>query len=399
MKFKNKIVTYLYILCTILSEQKLHGVLTISQYKPDSTFQTASIPQDYYSNFSTIFSAGFASQSFNETGEKVPFFQQFGTEDLLARFVDASLPNDSTESYGQGLISGDFRAQELVLNFYKSIKNGFFIEAGTAIQDLTIHSISINYIESDLPLSPEQITYLEELKIKLPKILNRSGMFTTAVFAGYNKTFSDFNHLDFIDLTFKAGFLSPQAMLEKNTKFLQFPFDNNINFGYPITAVISVGVFDWITVGINSSMVPWQPAQANMHINNTTSANKVLLPEMTPALLHKGTLFTNSIYFEADHVYQGFSSLIAYCYTASLNSSITPINETNFQYDQANASSKLDAWNLGSFYIQFDLDFAREVNPSAPIIRVFFDIPITGKLCPKTNLIGTSCNLQVSYAF
>ena len=46
-----------------------------------------------------------------------------------------------------------------------------------------------------------------------------------------------------------------------------------------------------------------------------------------------------------------------------------------------------------------DVDFAYETKASAPIITVFCNIPISGQLCPKTNIFGGSCSLQLSYIF
>lgn len=399
MKYKKNLAIAFIFLCSAMIHQKLPAVLTVSQYKPDSFLQKPSFSQDYFTNISCIFSGGSATQAYNNNGEKVPCLQQFGTENLLKKFTDSSISTTSVESFGQGELTGEFHVQELIVSCYKNMTHGLFIEGATTVQNLLLNSISIDFISTPIKLTDEQIDYLQSLQGKIPLSMSKSGMFTTACYAGYNKTFSNFTHLDFIDFIIKAGFTSPQVMSNNNTSLLQFPFVGNMNFGYPIVVAASLGVLDWLTIGCNGSITPWQSTTKTISMNNSRSRNNLLIPQSGIANIQRGPLITTGVYLEADHLYQGLSSTIAYCYTKNYAQKITPIDQLQFPINITNESNLLDTWSLGSFYIQFDVDFACETRASAPILTIFCNIPVAGHLCPKTNIFGGSCSLQLSYIF
>ena len=398
MKYKKNIIAFIF-LCSITNLHELSAVLTVSQYKPESFFQKPYFDQNYFTKISCIFSGGFAEQAYTNDGTKVPYLQQFGSENLLKKFIDVSLPTNNLESFGQGKLTGQFHVREIIISAYKNMTHGFFIEAATAIQDLMVNKISIDYVEKQDNLNQEQIDYLHILQQKIPVSINRSGMFTSAFYAGYTKTYSEFNHLDFIDFTIKAGFTSPQAMSDNNNSIVQLPFNENMNFGYPMIAVASFGFLDWLTVGSNCSITPWQNATKIVPLNNNVSGNNLLVSQSGLATIGRYPLLTASVYVEFDHIYQGFSGTLAYCYTKNFAYTITPIDQTQFSKNIVNQSPLFNAWSLGSLYIQFDIDWACQSKPSAPVITIFCNIPVAGQLCPKTNIFAGSCSVQLSYIF
>ena len=396
MKLKN-IITFF--LCLSITTHQTFCTLSVSQYAPDSFFQKPYFSQDHFANISTIFSGGYAVQAYNKNSEQVPFLQQFGTEDFLQRFIDPTLDRNNITSLGKGELSGNFQYRQIIISAYKNMFHDLFIEAATVIQDLTVNSIHAKFVETDTPLTDNQIAYLADLQAILPSTINRSGMFTTAIYLGYSTTFTNFKHLDFVDVFIKGGFASPESMLENNNSIVQFPFQGNLNFGYPIIGAVSLGLLDWMTLGCSGTIEPFQPAMTIIPINNSTSENQLLLPESSMAIINRGPLFAAAAYLEADHIVSGISGTVGYTYTKNLETHIIPINLTNFPRAQANQSALLDAWSLGSFYFQFDVDFSNQTHPSAPVLVLFCAIPVAGELCPETNIFGGSCNLQISYAF
>ncbi len=399
MKYEKKLIATLILLCTTAIHHDLPAVLTVSQYKPDSFFQKPYFSQNDFTNISAIFSGGFASQAYNKNGQKVPYLQQFGPENLLKKFTDPSLAKDNSDSFGQGQLTGEFHIRELILSCYKNMDHGFFIEGTAVIQDLLVDNISVQFIPTSITLTNEQEVYLQNLQQKLPTSINNSGMFTTAYYAGYSKTFLDFTDIDFVDVTIKIGFMSPQAMTDSNISILQLPFNQNFNFGYPLIAAASLGVLDWLTIGCNGSIIPWQSATKNIPMNNTLSGNNLLVTQSGIAKIERGPLLASSIYLEADHFHQRLSTTFGYAYTKNYAYTITPIDQSNFPKNLVNQSSLLNSWSFGSIYMQFDVDFACESNPSAPIVTALCNMPIAGELSSKTTIFGGSYSLQLSYTF
>ena len=238
MKFKINSLISCILIITTLFDNTIMAILTVSQYKPDSFFQTPYFAQDNFTNIAVNISGGFASQGYNQQGQKIPYLQQFGQETLLRQFTDQSLSHDNTESVGQGFLDGQFHVREIILSCYKNMNKGYFVESAVVIQDLLINHIDIAYAPHTT-LTDNRIQYLEQLQQKLPENLNQSGMFTTAVYGGYTKSFVNFTHLDFIDLTIKTGFMSPQAMTKNYDSFLQMPYYGNLNFNFIFTTCIT----------------------------------------------------------------------------------------------------------------------------------------------------------------
>lgn len=396
MNYKNYLI--FFILCTPFY---LKSYLTVSQYKPESFIQKSNFEQDYFLKFSTISSGGFAHQAYNSNKQKVSFLEQYGQENLLKQFTDQSLPQNNIESMGYGQLQGQLKVRELILNLYKNMHYGFFLEGSSVIQDLMINDIAIDFIPMPTNVTNEQLNYLALLQQKIPKSLNRSGMFCTALYTGWNKTFTHLTHLDFVDLSIKAGIMSPQKMKESNSTLLQFPALGNLNFGYPITITTAVGLLDWMTLGYSGSVTPWQKNTCQIAMNNNLSGNILLLSSIDQANIQRGPLFNTTLYFEADHVYQGFSGTFAYNYTYSYAYEISPINEQRFQKALINQSPRLQNWSLGSIYLEMNIDLACEAEPNAPSIIMFCNIPIkrASHLSAATNIFGASCSLQMSYAF
>lgn len=399
MKYKTKRILAFICIGSFLLQENLTAILTVSQYKPDSFFQTPYFVQDDFTNISTIFSGGFASQAYNQNGQKVPYLQQFGQETFLKQFTDQSLPYTNLENFGQGLLEGKFHVRELILSCYKNMNHGFFIEGAIVLQDLFVNEITAQYVPTATALTTDQIEYLHDLQQKLPTALGLSGMFTAAVYSGYSHTFSDFVNIDFIDVTVKTGFMAPQAMTNNVNSFLQLPFYGNLNFGYPIIATGSIGVLDWVTVGCNASIVPWQTTTKTVPLKILASDNVLLGTQPGLTTIKRGPLMIASLYFQADHFHQGASAMIGYSYTKNSAYSIIPLNLTTFNVQNATLSALADSWSFGALYLQFDIDFANHNKPNSPVMSVFCNIPLTGHLCPKTTIFGAGCNLQISYKF
>lgn len=397
MKFKKNIIFSCLLLSSLACTSTISAVLTISQYGSDIVLQKPYFNQDDYTNISFIFAGGFANQAYTQNSAKVHFLEQFGPENLLNKFIDQSIPN--FESFGQGQLHGEFKIHQLVASCYKNMNHGFFIEAATNIQDLRINNITLTFSPSPLHITEDQINNLEILQSKIPNSISRSGMFTTAFYTGWGKTYSDYTHLDFIDLTIKIGLMTPQAMSTNNQTILQFPFIGNLNFGYPVIATASIGLLDWITLGCHASVIPWQATTKTVAMNQVGSHNSLLIPESGIARVQRAPLFTTGLYFEADHFHQGFSATVAYSYTQSLAYRFTPIDMQRFNTTFVNQSELLQSWSIGSIYLQFDIDFATEIHPNASVISLLCNIPVGGTFCSATNMFGGSCSLQISYLF
>ena len=369
------------------------------QHKPCSLCFTPYFSQDKFQQYSLSYSSGSATEAFNKVGKKVPFMQQFGTEEMLKRFTDETVDRNDTTSFGLGQLSGELKIKELNLSFYRNIKNGFFIEAQTTLHDYTIDSINASFIDSEKNLSTDQISYMKDLNSKLPTKDHQTGFHDLTLFGGYSRTFHNFKHFDFIDITIKTGIITPEFNNKTKPRFLQIPFEHNRNFGYATSTALSAGLFDWLTIGCNGLATLWNPTTATIAINHTETNNNLLLTEESRAKINKGNLYAGSMFIEADHLFWGLSGMIAYSYTKNRAITITPIDSSNFPLIAARNNKTLEGWSQSSLLTQIQMDFATEDQPNAPVLTMFYALPIKGRYSVKTSVVGGSCGLQLSYKF
>lgn len=376
---------------------ELVAILTASKYKPESLYQTPYFQENNYTSAQTIFSGGSATHAYNEQGKKVPLLEQFGTQALHASFVDSAREyNDYL--IGTGNLEGKFHVKELIISGYKNMTQGFFIETATVIQDMYIDEIGLTY-SSEITPTEEQSAYLKKLHNILPISIQQSGLYTIAFYGGYTHSFIDFNHIDFIDFMIKTGFTSPQVMTPVDQKIIQFPFYPHASFGYPIIATAAIGLLDWITLGLNGSIVPYQTGQTMIGMPTAASNNSLLHVKSGMATIHPSTLMTAAAYFQADHFHQGLSLIIGYSYNSQGKFRIQPYDQQIFSSAQVEKSACAQAWKSGSWYIQFDIDFASFSQPNRPIFSMFCTIPTYGISTIKTNIFGANFCLQISQLF
>lgn len=376
-----------------------NNIIYASQYAPNIFLIKALDDTPYTATTSFSFSGGYATQAFDRNGKKVPFLQQYGKEDFLLRFIDPSLGPDNLESAGQGHISGKYHFKQYRFVYAKNIYHHLFFQAIMAIQDLSINDISAEFIDSEIPLSQDQINYLHKLNNSIPSTIQQSGMNTTNFHMGFHKTLKIFNHIEYLRTLLSLGISTPQSMSNDNRSVLQFPCAANIHFGYPAIGAIDIGVRDWFSCTLCGIVIPFQPTTKIIPINRTSENNHLLFSQSTQATIYQKPFFAGTIYAEFKGKQSKYISLIGYSYSQYLQSRIKPTNTTLFPEAHANRSIVLDGFSLGSLLIECIINKSSDSKKLSPIISFFFSIPVAGILYQQTLLLGGSCNFQINYEF
>lgn len=387
------------IICYFVIMYQLCQTATASHYAPNVYYARPSKDEPHLANPSITFTAGFANEAYNRNGQSVPFLQQYGKEDFLLRFIDPSLGPDNLESAGQGLISGKYHFKQLNFVCEKNIFHKLLIGFITSFQDLSITEITPKFIYEEASLLPSQVVYLEKLEQVTPKSINTTGMNTTIFYIVYNERHSDFNHIDYFDTFLFAGISTPQAMKNENISIFQHALSANIYFGYPLIGAITVGVNNWFHLGLTGLVVPFQDAQTTIPINKTGENNHLLFSQTTQARIKQSPFFSGTIYIELTKPESKATGTIAYSYSQYLDSTITPIDTRQFSTAHANKAILLDGYDLGALLFELEIDCSSDTKKLAPIVSMFFSMPITGRFYPKAYIFGSECNLQISYNF
>lgn len=394
----NKKITTI-ICCLFIIINQLCQTISASHYAPNIYYAKPSKDEPYLANPSLNFTAGFANEAFDAHGKAVPYMQQYGTEDFLLRFINPSLGPDSLETAGQGYISGKYHFKQMNFSFEKNIFHHLLFGIISSFQDLTVSDIMPEFIYEEASLLPSQVVYLEKLEQIIPKNINITGMSATIVYMAYNESIMNFTSIHSLDVLLLAGIITPQLVKNDNRSILQFSPANNYHFGYPIIGAFTVGLRDWFGFGCTAQVIPYQPAQMMIPINNTGENNFLLFSQETQATINQSPFLSGTLYVEIENPTSGIKGAVAYSYSKYLQSVITPVDKAQFPVAHANRSILLDGYSLGALLFELEIDCSKPHTKLAPIISFFFSMPVIGNYYQKAYLFGGECNLQINLNF
>lgn len=372
--------------------------LSASSYGPSLIFHKPYSPKPYIADYYMSFSAGQTEQAYNKNGQVVPFLQQYGSEDLLKRFLDPTLPKNDNESAGVINFSGIFNYQRLNLFYHKNIHDNLFIGISTSIQNLSVNQINLD-IQLYETLTQDEEKRLEHFESKIPKNLNSSGIYATMLNLGYNKIFTNFESIEYLQLFLLGSLGIPQWLYGHNLTVLQYPLGGNIAFSYPITAIVSLGASPYINFGAYGLFIPIQPTQLNAPVNRSQSKNQLLAMDATRIQINPRPVFSTAFYIEAHNFLSNFMATIGYGYSHGMKWEISSFDEFNFPTKVINNNELLNAWTISSLFFQCDYSFTSESNPNAPRISLYYVMPLAGALYPKIQIVGGSYNMIIAYEF
>lgn len=372
--------------------------LQASSYGPNLIFHKPYNAQPYLADYHMAFAAGQTDKAYNEHGSTVPFLQQYGTEDLLKRFLDPTLPKQNTETVGSIAFSGVFNFQRLNLFYNKNIHHHMFFGIATTIQNL-----SVNNITTDITLT-ETLTDQEKQKLalfesKIPKQINSSGIYATSINFGYNKLYTHFKSLEFLQFFIQGSLGIPQWLYGHNLTILQYPLGGNIAFSYPITTTVKLGVSKNLNIGAFGLLIPMQPTELSAPINHTQSNNQLLLTEIARIQIRPKPVFSTSFYIETHNFLPHWMATIAYSYTYGMEWKIKSFNEALYPVDTINHNKLLNGFSISSLLFEINYNFAHDENSNAPTIGFFYSLPLAGNFYPQIQIIGGSYNMQINYVF
>ncbi len=394
---KMRAVFYLFcfLFITVLSS------LQASQYGPNMFFQKPYDPEVYIGNFTGTFCAGKTNQSYDQGGSVVPFLQNYGKEDILLNFIDPMTHHDSTEKIGTIDFSGSVQFQCTNLSYYKNIMHNMFLGVGTIVQNLDVAILQSN-IELTTILTSQQERLLESFESKIPNNLNTSGILSTYLECGYNKKFTEFKSIDFLQLFLRGAILTPQWAEGAQLNVLQFPFTGNLTFGYQVIATITMNITKHMDFGLFGTINSFQSKVMEVPYNDHILNNQLLINKKTFAHYTPGTVYNGAVYWELSRFLHDFTFTTGLSFMYGSARKIKPINATTYHVVPTSdvnvqTNSTLQSWNISALFFELDYNFLTKENPQGPCLTLYFNTPLSGFLYPKINALGGAFGLSFNY--
>lgn len=373
-------------------------IIHASAYGPSLLFHKPYNTTPYASHIYLGFSGGTTTQGYDRHGQTVPFLQEYGSEDLLARFLDHTVPVNDITKLGTMKFAGTLNFERLSIGYSKNIHRNCFIGIGTVVQNVEVDNITPT-ITLTSTLTPKQEHALDILKSKIPNTITSSGIFTTALEFGYNRIFHDFTSINFLQLYLKGAFGIPQIMHGNNFSILQYPLAGNISFSYPVVATILLGLHKHINFGFFNAMIPFQPRQVFAPVNPTLSHNNIVVTELAQIIVSPKPVFSSTMYIELYNFVDNLMLTMGYGSATGLPWKIHAIDQGNFPDPLINSNELLNGFAISSLFLQADYSFKSEKHPYGPAISISYVAPISGRYFPKLATVNGAFGLAIHTQF
>jgi len=372
--------------------------MATTNYRPDLKLPETLLGKDGIQNMQVTYAHGSASHSFNSFGNdtasvlSIPGPQAFFRSDLTR---DASILSDispATSFLGNIELDGGLTINQFTLTSQTNIKRGLFFELYFLADAVQLKDIHVKQI-SDSPLSQPVQTQLEEYITQTYPSLSKRVLTTTFLYTGWAGHYQDFDHLDFLDTTAKIGLASrynEYNIFTLSTQQLQ-------DWGIPASASVSIGIYDWITLGLHAGTILFLPQTQDYELN-ITGYDAVLFPKTIAARQFRQPFLTINPYIKADHVAGGLSISFGFVYAESLKSTYIPVDSETYGIGTLNQHTQTE-WQTGNIHCMIEYDCATQHHPELPYLQLIYTQPVYGQDVAKTHLYGGTFGIVFKYTF
>lgn len=393
-------------------------------YRATNMFLEPRLEHDYLSTFEATVSGGSTSEGRSANNSIVPLFDIYGPQNIQELNVN-TIFTDPNNQYDQLLnnlaalpqrpgfatvsIDGKFHIIESNLSFTQNLSHGLLLFFYLPVRKLKINDISITDLSPDDDIFPNRNTpEWQAVTHNFNPLLNNFGISTSATteigvgdfcaYLGWTHNHQETTTIDFIDVTLMAGVLAPTGKQKKENNPFSLPTGYNGHWGFPLCAMLSLGLYEWVTFGGYVNSLFFINKDKTMRLKTASDQNGIIKLACGDVAVHRGPLVHTGLYFKADHVGHGFSFTTAYSFASQQRDHLKPKDSTQFDCAIINSDSVLAGWNMHTFNFILEYDFAREGERVGNRVGVFYNLQVAGKRTFNTNIAGGMYGLDISWS-
>lgn len=410
---KLKKLLFLFFTCLSIPKSYLRAMDTLFQ-SPTVFFPQPRFARHNLGSFDFSASNNTASQSYDGRGQTVALLNFNGTQSLLKRFVDSTLPYNDPQTFGQASMSAKYSSIKYDFKITQNIGSHFFVSASTFLLYSKFKNLLITPVTSNCtPLTQAEIdaiTGLQNYLMQLNTMLGggengqdnilQDSIGPSLFMGGYTTSLKHFKTLDFLDINIQAGLFVPTIILQENPPvFSPIPFTQITNFGIPIMLNCAVGLFDWLNLGASGGFMPYINSDQIMPLNTTPTNNVVLINQQGFCTVHSQPFLYFNAYIEAEQLIPRFTCLLGVSYTKQNPTTYQSQDQIKFPDNIINNSPTQLPWEICNLTVSGELDLAHEDYKLLPRIKFIYICPIWGRSVFKTAELAGQFGLECIYNF
>ncbi len=324
--------------------------------------------------------------------------------------IPLNLPGNPKEIFLHG-VADVFEAD---LNLYQNFCRGFFLHFH--FPAILVHLYPSGYRETMCTLKkckscrskrykPLWQTAQETLRNFLEQAdlaidpRREGGASDSTLFLGWTHSFENTQWLDFVDVTFKSGVLFPTGKKRDLLQVFDIPFGYGGFWAIPLSADISWGAYDWLTVGLHADALLFFKKKHRISLKGPLEAPTGFITlGRGEAEVRPGAVWRTGAYIKADHFYNGLSLLLAGAYEQQNRYRIKPC-DSGFSESIVNQDQRYKSWSRALIQLLIEYDFATETSWYSPRVALFYNRELTGRRVFTIHTLGSYAGIDVSWCF
>jgi hypothetical protein len=383
-------------------------------YKAPAFFEEARLTTDYLTTFECNTGGGNTYEGYNRNGDKTNVLNIYGPEnfrriaqgvpdpilDLNPGSILNNLWETSLPGFGEVILKGRFKLNEVNFNYWQNFKHGLFLEVNLPVCKLSI--IDFRYEDLSTPAEAGSVNFgqWQSFLVNMASNLEPYGISLNAC---QNFKFADIvmslgwaqtnlekvKFLDFWDTSIKAGILFPTAPAYGPQCPLMVNPGYNKNLAFPFSFDLALGLFEWVTFGAHVEGILFTSKYQMVGLKTNQYQNGLIKLAQGTALVEKGNIWQIGAFAKSDHMPWGLSILVAYAYSAEQKTVVRPTNDILYDFTLVNSDNTLAGWHMHVINTIVEYDFAVEQDKRhLPYVRLNFDIPFAGQYVFKNTMFS-----------
>lgn len=379
----------------------------------------------WLASYDMTLGGGSSSTARNGDGKKTPLLNIYGPHNMhhLGNNVpnlDPANPLDEIlinlnqvpdrPGFGQLLFSGKFQVFEIYLNVYQNLIKGFFLQANIPIRKLKIFNINFQDLSPNDSIFPNKNTpqwqaflqsfdqILDKFNLSL-KGANRTDVGDLTILGGWTLNHEETEIFDYFDVNTKIGFLFPTGKRKNQNQPFDLPQGYNGFYAVPVKFDMSVGAFEWLTMGFHLGALFFIERSKNIRMRTASDQNGFIKLTHGQAQVDHGTIWDYTAYLKADHFMKGLSFYFGYSYNKKDRDCIEPENTNTFNPLIVNTDREFKSWRMHTFHFIAEYDLAQKISDVGVRVAFFYNRVIGGQRIFNTSVYSVNMGIDVAYCF
>ncbi len=390
-------------------------------YRASNLFPEPRLERDWLTSFDLNIGGGSTRKGKNFEHETVPVLDIYGTHNMHELGVnvpdkDLNNPLDlilnqlalvpARENFATFSITSRFNIFEGNVTFTQNFKRGFFIQFHLPIRKLQIKNITFNDLSPTDDLfpninTPEWQRFLQFFDDILERHglrrdpFKRTGVGDLTSWLGWTHNYQETEVLDFVDINLMAAILSPSSKQRDENQIFSLAHGYNGHWGVPVSAGISFGAYEWLTLGGYMNAIFFANKTHCMRLKTGPQQSGLIKLARGKVTTEKGALWHAGLFLKADHFVRGLSLTFAYSFAGKSKDELCPEQPDLFDPSIINSDEMLKGWKMHTIHFFAEYDFTQEDSHIGSRLGVFYNRQVGGKRIFNTNLAGGTFGLEI----